>query len=264
LQSPFHTMRKIHSSEHEIWISGVNPVREALRGGQIAAHQLVLSRSDSRGQEIEELAAKRGIPVARSDRNRLKELAGHEHHQGVVLRISEFPYSELEIMLEKPLVDREPLIILDGIQDPQNLGAILRSACFLGVKGVLIPKDRSARVSGSAIKTAAGATAYVPVALVTNVARTLKQLKSAGYWVAGLEVRGDKNLYEPDLTVPLCLVIGNEQKGIRPLVRSECDLVVQIPAIGPLDSLNAASAATVALYEVLRQRAVKAGLSNED
>ncbi len=131
---------------------------------------------------------------------------------------------------------------------------MLRSACFLGAKGVIIPKDRSARVSAPVIKIAAGATAYVPVARVTNVVRALKQLKSAGYWVAGLELKGSKKSYEADFTVPLCLVIGNEQKGIRPLVRSECDLLVQIPAAGPLDSLNAASAATVALYEVLRQR----------
>ncbi len=255
-------MKKTHSPEREIWISGVNPVREALRGGQVAADQLVLSRSDSRGQEIEELAAKRGISVTRSVRDRLTELAGHEHHQGVVLRISEFPYAELDALLEKPIADREPLVLLDSIQDPQNLGAVLRSACFLGAKGVIIPKDRSARVGGTAIKIAAGATAYVPVAIVTNAARTLQQLKSAGYWIVGLEVSGDKNLYEADLTVPLCLVIGNEQKGVRPLVRGECDLLVQIPAAGPLDSLNAASAATVALYEVLRQRA--GGKGTED
>ncbi len=249
-------MKKIHSSEREIWISGVNPVKEVLSAGKIAAGGLVLSRSDSRGQEIEELAVKRGIPVTRSVRERITELAGHAHHQGVVLRISEFPYTELETLLEKPPGDREPLLVLDSIQDPQNLGAVIRSACFLGAKGVIIPKDRSARVSASVIKIAAGATAYVPVARVTNIARALKQLKSAGYWVAGLEVRGSKKSYQADFTVPLCLVIGNEQKGIRPLVRRECDLLVQIPAAGPIDSLNAASAATVALYEVLRQRLV--------
>jgi len=247
-------MKKTPSSEREIWISGANPVREALLAEKIAAAELVLSRSDSRGQEIEELAAKRGIPVTRSIRERITQLAGHTHHQGVVLRISEFPYTELETLLEKPLADRDPLLVLDTIQDPQNLGAMLRSACFLGAKGVIIPKDRSASVSAIVIKIAAGATAYVPVARVTNVARALKQLKSAGYWVAGLEVKGSKRPYEADFTVPLCLVIGNEQKGIRPLVKSECDLLVQIPAAGPLDSLNAASAATVALYEILRQR----------
>jgi len=250
-------MKKIHSSEREIWISGINPVREVLSAGKIAAGGLVLSRSDTRGLEIEELAAKRGIPVTRSIRERITELAGHAHHQGVALRIPEFPYADLDSLLEKPLADREPLLVLDGVQDPQNLGAIIRSACFLGAKGVIIPKDRSASVSASVIKVAAGAASYVPVGQVINVARALKQLKSADYWVAGLEVKGSKKLYEADLTVPLCLVIGNEQKGIRPLVRSECDLLVQIPAAGPIDSLNAASAATVALYEILRQRLIR-------
>jgi 23S rRNA (guanosine2251-2'-O)-methyltransferase len=107
------------------------------------------------------------------------------------------------------------------------------------------------------MKIAAGAAAYIPIARVTNVARALGRLKSAGYWIVGLEVSGSKKCYEADLTVPLCLVVGNEQKGIRPLVKGECDLLVQIPAAGPLDSLNAASAATVALYETLRQRLVQ-------
>ncbi len=249
-------MKKIHSSEREIWISGANPVREALRAEKIAAGELVISRSDSRGQEIEGLALKRGVPVTRSVRERVTQLAGHAHHQGVALRIAEFPYTELETLLEKPLADREPLLVLDSIQDPQNLGAMLRSACFLGARGVIIPKDRSASVSATVIKIAVGATVYVPVARVTNLARALKQLKSAGYWVAGLEVKGSKRSYEADFTVPLCLVIGNEQKGLRPLIRSECDLLVQIPPAGPLDSLNAASAATVVLYEVLRQRLI--------
>ncbi len=247
-------MKKIRPSEREIWISGVNPVRETLLAVELAAGELVLSRSDSRGQEIEELAAKRGIPVTRTTRDRIQELTGHTHHQGVALRMPEFPYAELETLLEKPLAEREPMLVLDGVQDPQNLGAILRSACFLGAKGVIIPKDRSASVTAAVIKIAAGAAGYVPVARVTNIARALKQLKSAGCWVAGLEARAGANSYEADFTVPLCLVIGNEQKGIRPLVRSECDLLVRIPAAGPMESLNAASAATVALYEVLRQR----------
>ncbi|HYA42671.1 MAG TPA: 23S rRNA (guanosine(2251)-2'-O)-methyltransferase RlmB [Syntrophobacteraceae bacterium] len=249
-------MKKIHPPEHEIWISGVNPVREALRAGWAAAGELVLSRSNSKGREIEDLAMKRGIAATRSVRQRITELAGHTHHQGVALSISQFPYADLESLLEKPLPEREPVVVLDSIQDPQNLGAILRSACFLGAKGVIIPKDRSASVSRAVIKIASGATAYIPVARVTNVARSLQQLKSAAYWVVGLEMTGKKRSFEVNLNVPLCLVIGNEQKGIRPLVRSECDLLIQIPAGGPLESLNAASAATVALYEVLRQRLV--------
>ncbi len=247
-------MKKIKPTEGEIWISGINPVREALLGGQTGGREVLLSRSDSRGQEIAELAARRGIPVVGSDRERLTGLAGHSHHQGVAMRMSEFPYADFEGLLEKPLAEREPLVVLDSIQDPRNLGAILRSACFLGAKGVVIPADRSASVGAAVIKVAAGAAVYVPVARVTNVVRTLQRLKSEGYWVAGLEVSGSKTSYETDFRVPLCLVIGNEQKGIRPLVKKECDMLVRIPSAGPLDSLNAASAASVALYEVLRQR----------
>ena len=247
-------MKKSHSPEGEIWISGINPVREALLGGKTGAGELLLCRSDARGQEIAELAAKRGIPVIPSVREHLTGLAGHSHHQGVALRMSEFPYADLDGLLEKPLGDRDPLVVLDSIQDPRNLGEILRSACFLGAKGVVIPADRAARVVASVIKVAAGAAVYIPVARVTNVVRTLQRLKSEGYWVAGLDVGGNRASYEADLTVPLCLVIGNEQKGIRPLVRKECDMLVRIPAAGPLDSLNAASAASVALYEILRQR----------
>jgi 23S rRNA (guanosine2251-2'-O)-methyltransferase len=247
-------MKRHPQKETPIWISGINPVREALRAGGTAVGELVLARSDARGQELEELAKKRYIQVSRGSREQLNELVGHTHHQGAALRISEFPYSTLEAILEKPLVDRDPLLVLDGIQDPHNLGAILRSACFLGAKGVIIPKDRSAQVTAAVIKTAAGATSYVPVIRVTNISRSLKELKEAGYWIAGLEMEGSVSLYEADLTPPLCLVVGNEQKGIRPLVRTECDLLVRIPAAGPLESLNAASAATVALAEIQRQR----------
>ncbi len=247
-------MKKPVQKEKGIWLSGINPVREALRSEGPLPGELVLGRSDSRGRELEELALARGVPARQGSREELNGLAGHTHHQGAVLKMAEYPYAELDSLLEKPLPDRDPLIALDDIQDPQNLGAILRSACFLGAKGVILPRDRSAPVSAAVMKIAAGAVSYVPVARVTNLVRTLKQLKNAGYWVAGLEVECKKTVYETDLTVPLCMVVGNEQKGIRPLVRSECDLLVRIPASGPLQSLNAATAAAVGLSEIQRQR----------
>ncbi len=247
-------MKKPTQKEKGIWISGVNPVREALLSEGRLPGELVLGRSDQRGRELEELALERGVQVRKGAREDLNSLAGHAHHQGAVLRIAEYPYADLDLLLEKPLPERDPLLALDSIQDPQNLGAVLRSACFLGAKGVIIPRDRSAPVSAAVIKIAAGATSYVPVARVTNLVRTLKQLKKAGYWVAGLEVECEKTIYEVDLTAPLCMVAGNEQKGLRPLVKSECDLLVRIPASGPLQSLNAATAAAIGLSEVLRQR----------
>ncbi len=240
--------------EKKIWISGINPIKEALRADTISAGELLVARKDLRGQEIEELAKERGLPVSQSTREHLTEIVGHVHHQGIVLSQPEFPYTSIERILERPCEERDPILVLDSIQDPHNLGAILRSACFLGARAVFIPKDRAAQVTSAVIRTAAGATSYVSVARITNISRVLKQLKQAGYWVAGLDVGGKLSLYDADLRVPLCLVIGNEQKGIRPLVRSECDLLLRIPACGPLDSLNAASAATIALAEVQRQR----------
>jgi 23S rRNA (guanosine2251-2'-O)-methyltransferase len=250
-------MKKTDTSERAIWISGVNPVREALLCEKTEAGELVLSRSDPRGRELQELAEKRRIRVTQSANETISELTGHAHHQGVALKTAEFLYTDFDALVERPLDERDPLLVLDGILDPQNLGAILRSACFLGAKGVIIPKDRSASVTATVIKIAAGAVGYVPVARVANLTRTLMAMKSAGYWVAGLDARGSGNLHEADFTVPSCLVIGNEQKGIRPLIRRECDMLVKIQAAGPLDSLNAATAAAVALYEVLRQRLQK-------
>jgi 23S rRNA (guanosine2251-2'-O)-methyltransferase len=249
-------MKKTHSSEEQIWISGINPVKEALLGGETSASEVLLSRSDARGQEIAQLAAQRSIPVTHGPRDRLTGLTGHSHHQGVALRTSQFPYATLEELLEKPLCERDPIVALDSIQDPRNLGAILRSACFLGARAVIIPADRSASVGQTAIRVSAGAAVYVPVVRVTNVVRALQRLKEAGYWTAGLDLGASQAPHEADLRVALCLVIGNEQKGLRVLVKKECDMLLRIPAAGPLDSLNAASAASIALYEVLRQRLI--------
>ncbi|MEM5786403.1 MAG: 23S rRNA (guanosine(2251)-2'-O)-methyltransferase RlmB [Syntrophobacteraceae bacterium] len=247
-------MKITGTKSKELWISGINPVREALRSETQTPDELLLARNDQRAREMEELAAARGIPVHRATREQLSATAGHDHHQGAALRLNDFPYAELESLLQCPAPERDPLLALDSIQDPQNLGAILRSACFLGAKGVIIPKDRSAPVSAAVMKIAAGATSYIQVARITNLSRALKSLKQAGYWIVGLDVGGGETLYEADLTVPVCLVVGNEQKGIRPLVKSECDILVQIPATGPLQSLNAATAAAIALAEIQRQR----------
>jgi 23S rRNA (guanosine2251-2'-O)-methyltransferase len=242
-------------SDPTIWISGVNPVREALLAEMPAIQEMIVARTDSRVDELVRLAGKRSLPVRTESRNALSGIVGHDHHQGVALRAREYPYSSLEDLLQKPVHEREPLLILDSIQDPQNLGALMRSACFLGARGLVIPRDRSAQVTSAAIKVAAGATAYLPVVQVTNLVRAIETMKDAGIWIAGLDVQGGRSIYESDLTVPMGLVVGNEQKGIRPLIRKVCDLIVQIPAHGPLDSLNAATAGAVALAEVQRQRA---------
>lgn len=247
-------MKERSRTEETIWISGVNPVREALRTESIAIREMVLARKDPRIQEIADLASRKKIPVRQESRDALSALLGHSHHQGVALHAAEYPYVALESILSLGLEEREPLVILDCVQDPQNLGALIRSACFLGAKGIVVPRDRSARVTNTVIKVAAGATSYLPVIQVTNLARTLELLKESGTWIVGLDVEGKKSLYEVDLTMPIGLVVGNEQKGLRPLVRKLCDLLVQIPAHGPIQSLNASVAGTVALAEIQRQR----------
>jgi 23S rRNA (guanosine2251-2'-O)-methyltransferase len=239
-------MRKIKdSSGAGMWIGGVNPVREALRSRAAHPLEFVYCRGDSRLRELVELSEARNIPARQESREILAALLGHVHHQGVALRVSEYPYADLDQVLELDLRKREPLIILDSM---------MRSACFLGARGLIIPKDRSARVTATVIKVSAGAASHLPVMQVTNLVRSLERLKESGLWVVGLEAEGSVSIQEVDLTVPLGLVIGNEQKGLRPLVRSHCDILVRIPSHGPVDSLNAAVAGAVALAEVQRQR----------
>lgn len=265
--APHHTPHRAHrpppgtkaapAAPSSLWITGINPAREALRAGRFTIREMVLARADVRIQEMRQWAAQQGIPWRQADREALTALVGHEHHQGVALRLEGYPYTPLEDFLRGPLEARDPLLILDSIQDPQNLGALLRSACFLGAKGVIIPRDRAAGVTETVIKVAAGATSFLPVVQVTNLARSLEDLKEAGLWIVGLDVEGDRSLYEADLSGPLGLVVGNEQKGMRPLVRQSCDFLVKIPTVGPLDSLNAAAAGAIAMAEVQRQRLMR-------
>lgn len=241
-------------SADDLWISGYNPVREALLSQGLLITELLLARNDQRAAELAAMAQARSIIVRRETLDALSALVGHAHHQGVAARSQEFRYASLESLLLRPLEERQPLLLLDCVQDPQNLGALIRSACFLGAKGLILPKDRSARITNTVIKVASGATVYLPVVLVTNLAQTLEQLKNSGLWIVGLDAEATPSLYEVDGTLPLGLVVGNEQKGLRPLVRKHCDFLVRIPAGGPLQSLNAATAGAIALAEVQRQR----------
>ncbi|NLJ27834.1 23S rRNA (guanosine(2251)-2'-O)-methyltransferase RlmB [Desulforhabdus amnigena] len=241
----------------DLWISGINPVREALRADRMVIREMILARTDQRVQELMDWAKQKGIALRHETREFLSTQVGHDHHQGVALRANEYPYASLESILEGAAGEREPVIILDCIQDPQNFGALLRSACFLGAKAVVIPSDRSARVTAAVIKVAAGATSYIPIVQATNLTRVLETLKESGLWIVGLDVAGNQSLYEADLSLPLGLVVGNEQKGLRPLVRKHCDFLVQIPVLGPIQSLNAAAAGAIALAEVQRQRLTK-------
>jgi len=236
------------------WIFGIHPIREALRAGTGNAKELIYAREDRRIQPLLALAAQHNIPIRREDRKIINVLAGNTHHQGIALKVENYVYSSLESVIGGNPSYLDPLIILDSIQDPQNLGAIIRSSCFFGARGIVIPKDRSAQVTATVIKVASGGATYLPVYQVVNLARTIKQLKNAGLWVFGLDPNADRAIYDVDLQVPLAIVVGNEQKGLRPLVRKSCDTLIAIPRAGNLQSLNAAMAATIALAEINRQR----------
>jgi 23S rRNA (guanosine2251-2'-O)-methyltransferase len=240
-------------------VYGINPVREALRGERRRPLELLAQR-DSHPPRLEALlreAVAAGVPVQRRQRQELDRLTGHSNHQGVVLRVEPFAYAESEELLERWRSSGQNafFLLLDGITDPHNLGAILRSADAAGCHGVFVPKDRSCPVTAVVEKTAAGALAHLPLCQVTNLARTLEELKREGVWAYGLAgEESAEELYRTDLTGNLALVVGSEGAGLRPNVRRHCDGLLAIPMGGGVPSLNASVAAAVALFEVVRQR----------
>lgn len=236
---------------------GINPVREALRGNRKAFELFVQTGgTDQRIAKLATLAEEKGIAVRRRERADLERLAGNPHHQGVVLKVAPFVYAELEEFLFNHQESEGGLflLVLDGIQDPQNLGALIRSAACAGVQGVIIPKDRACGMTPVVEKASAGAVETIPVIQVTNLVQTLERLKQAGCWTFGLAGESDKNIYQADYRGNLALVVGSEGEGIRPLVRKHCDLLLAIPHYGGISSLNASVAGGVVLFEAARQR----------
>lgn len=199
---------------------------------------------------IVEIAREKGIPVAQADESQLTSLAGSPRHQGVVGLARDFPYAPVEGIVEA----RSPtLLVVDQIQDPRNLGAILRTAAAVGVGGVILPKDGSVPVTASVEIAAAGAAARVPVSRVTNLVRLVDHLKTAGYWVVALDAREGVTIYEFDPSALTAVVVGGEA-GVRPLLRRSCDHVVNVPMPGSVESLNVSVATAVVLYEIYRRR----------
>lgn len=234
---------------------GRNPVLEALRAGRNARKLVVAQgvRSEPRLQEILTLAADRGIAVEESPRRRLDDIAHTEHHQG----IAGYFHSREPLTLEK-LLEQAPhpalLLVLDGIQDPQNLGALARTADAVGAGGLVIPRHRATHVTPAAAKASAGATEYVPVVSVTNLAQALGRIGDSGIWRVGLAAGATQRYDEFDYTSPVAIVVGAEGEGLRPLTRRHCDAVVSLPMLGHVASLNAAVAGAVLMYEAARQR----------
>ncbi len=237
-------------------VFGVQPVIEALKEPQEVAKVLLSRERGGATERIEKLCRAAGVPVKMVARDALERLAGGSNHQGVAaeLRAQGAKDVDLDALLDRATEGERPLILLlDGIQDPHNLGAILRSAHALGVDGVVLPQDRSAPVGPAAIKVSAGAALRVPIARVVNLKHALEPLSARGLWTAAAVMDGTA-APQLDLDRPLALVLGGEQKGVRPSLARRCDLQLSIPMAGGFDSLNASVAAGILLYEVRRQQ----------
>jgi 23S rRNA (guanosine2251-2'-O)-methyltransferase len=244
-------------------IYGRQPVLAALRRGNAPLEEILVAEGLGGRflSEARELARAQGLRLKQVPRSALDRLCRTANHQGIAARRGVFAYLELEELLEGLAKLREPalVVVADSLTDPMNLGNLCRSAQAAGAHGLIIPKDRAAGVTPAVLKAAAGALEVLPVCRVTNLAETLMRLKEADLWVAGTDAGASQSLYDADLTMPLALVIGGEDTGIRPRVRQQCDMLLAIPfASDAVSSLNAASAGAVALFEVRRQRLAKA------
>ena len=238
---------------------GRNAVREALRAGRRKIYKLVLAQGTKETgivADITTLASQSAVPIQRLERQQLDRL-GDVNHQGVAAEAAPYPYVELEEILAEANQRQgmSLLLMLDCLQDPQNFGALLRTAEIVGVHGVVIPKRRAVGITPAVVNSSAGAIEHLLVARVTNLVRTMEELKAKGVWMVGVEDVSQARLYhQSDLTIPLALVIGSEGRGLGRLVRETCDILIRLPMRGNISSLNAAVAGSIALYEVWRQR----------
>lgn len=245
------------------WIAGKHSILEALRAGRTINKIWVAEGAQKHltGPIMAE-AKKQGIVIQFVDKRKLDQMVPDVQHQGVVAQAAPYAYVGVEVMLAKAAEKGEApfLLILDEIEDPHNLGSILRTAECTGAHGVIIPKRRSAAVTATVSKTSAGAVEYVPVARVTNLAQCIEELKEAGVWVVGTDVDTKDEIYGHGgnvLSGPVAIVIGNENKGMGRLIREKCDVLLKLPMTGRLNSLNASVAAGVVMYEVLRRRRIE-------
>lgn len=241
-------------------IYGRHPVVALLRAeGRRADEVAVLAGASGPLTEVVALARRAGVKVSYRTRDQLTAIAGSARHQGVVARVAAAPYVDLSALLQIPAQRGETpfFLALDQIQDPRNLGALLRTADGLGVHGVVVPKHHQVGLTEAAARTAMGAIEAVPVARETNLVAALEHLKKSGVWIYGAMIEGGIPPWRADLTGPVCLVLGSEGQGLRPLVARTCDVLLTVPMAGRVGSLNVASAGTVLCYEVARQRALQ-------
>lgn len=239
-----------------IW--GRRAVYEALRSGR-PVRRLYVARGLKAGDALARalaLAREKDVPVEEMDRPRMDQLVGDSRHQGIAARVAPLPPADLDDILANAQRRQEPSLILalDSVQDPQNLGTLLRTAEAVGVHGVILPRHRAAGVTGAVVKASAGAVQWLPVAEVTNLVRALRELKGKGVWVVGLDMEGPLAYDEVDASLPLALVVGGESRGLGRLVLEQCDFVARLPMRGHVESLNAAVAGSIVLYQLWRQR----------
>lgn len=240
---------------------GINSVYEALKADRRKILSLYIAYEKSkklahRIQLILDLANKKGILITKTTNSEIASMVEGQRHQGVVAVVTLYPFVNIEDILQTPKKSslKPFLLLLDGVEDPNNFGAIVRTALCVGVDGVIMLRDRAVPPTPSVSRASAGALEHIKIAKVTNMVNTISKLKKKEFWIAGLDVKGDCVLFDMDFKVPLAVVIGGEDRGIRPLVKKHCDFLISIPQMGNFNSLNASVAGAVVMYEVLRQR----------
>lgn len=238
-------------------IEGRNPVLEAINSGR-TINKIMVANGQKEGsiKKIIGKAKDAGIVISYVDRHKIDGLSESENHQGVLAFAAAYDYVELEDLLKSIEAKEEApfLIVLDEINDPHNLGSIMRTADAVGAHGIIIPKRRAVGLTPVVAKTSAGAIEYVPVCRVTNITRTIEALKEKNIWVAGADMAGEQNHFQANMTGAFALVMGSEGQGISRLVKERCDFLINIPMVGQVSSLNASVAASVILYEAFKQR----------
>jgi len=239
-------------------VFGLNPVFEALKAQKRRCYKLIIEqgKTQARLNSLIELAHEYKVPIETIPKIAFQKKYRNHNHQGVIGVFAIIQTLELEELV-KQAFEASPLpilVALDSIQDPQNLGAIIRSAETLGIQGIILPKNRTSTLNETVAKCSSGAIEHLPISWVTNLTRGIEQLKEAGFWIAGVVPDGDTPCYQYKFDAPMVLVIGGEEKGIRPLIKKSCDVTLKIPMEGSMESLNASAAAAILFYETLRQK----------
>jgi 23S rRNA (guanosine2251-2'-O)-methyltransferase len=239
-------------------IYGINSIRDLLRQSKDGWGKIIIAsgRSGSSVKEIIEIARTERIPVEFCERKYLDKLAGTIENQGIVAFRQSFVYADLDVLIKNrsQSFNFDLILLLDSIMDPQNLGAIIRTAHCMGANGVVIPEDRAAHITAAVNKASAGSVAQMPVAKVVNLAQSLDYLKDKGFWVFGADAHGGSSLKDMDFNCSVALVLGGEAKGIRPLLKKKCDFLITVPLFSDFDSLNVSVAAGIIQYEIICQR----------